>query len=202
MAREGDLQLGPDGRWRVFHKMIGAGHQGQWVYSPEMDSWLRNTVGATRVEGSGGNMKLYGGFGPDDKMVLDLRDPGQFREYASMYNQQFGESGDELAQRAAEQGAPVDLEELWKRIYGPDTPFPNIQQRNWSGVLIPNSVDLAQFNGVIEAMEARVGDLSKYGFNKDADYQLIPLGDQYDSDIVLSGGKVTKIGKTKAMTTT
>ena len=53
---EGDLQLGPDGRWRVFHKMIGAGHQGQWVYSQEMDSWLREDVGAKRVEGSGANI--------------------------------------------------------------------------------------------------------------------------------------------------
>ena len=114
---EGDLQLGTDGRWRVFHKMIGAGHQGQWVYSQEMDSWLRNTVGATRVDGSGANMKLYASDAEGD-IVLDLRKPEHFRAFQTIYNEQFGESGDELAQRAAEQGAPVDLKNSGERYMG------------------------------------------------------------------------------------
>ena len=90
---EGDLQLGPDGRWRVFHKMIGAGHQGQWVYSPAMDRWLREDVRARRVEGSGADMGLYAGDGPDDEMVLNLREPEHFRAFASMYNQEFRDDG-------------------------------------------------------------------------------------------------------------
>jgi len=187
---EGDLQLGPDGRWRVWHKMIGAGHQGQWVYSQAMDRWLREDIRARRVEGSGA------GDGPDDEMVFNLRDPEQFREYASMYNQEFREGEGDLGQRAAEQGAPVDLKELWGKVYGEDT-WPDLERRDWNGRILLGTVDMEQFAGVIKALEARLGDLSKYGFDKDADYQVIPLGDQYDSDIVISNGKVTKIDKVK-----
>ena len=152
---EGDLQLGPDGRWRVFHKMIGAGHEGQWVHSPAMDKWLRDQA-ITRVEGSGANMKLYGE--EDDlQPIIDLRKPEHFRAFATIYNEQFGESGDELGQRAAEQGAPVNITDLWDRIY-PDIDFPDLQRLNFNGVPIEGTVDMEQFTGVIEAMEARVGD--------------------------------------------
>ena len=175
LAREGDLQLGPDGRWRVFHKMVGAGHQPQWVYSPEMDDWLRSQR-VTRVEGSGANMKLYGA--EDDlQPIIDLRDPRDFRAFATIYNEQFDESGDDLGQRAAEQGAGVNIKDLWGQIY-PDIDFPSLARTNFNGVPIEGTVDMEQFTGVIEAMEARGGDLSRYGFNKDADYQVIPLGDE------------------------
>ena len=60
--------------------------------------------------------------------------------------------------------------------------------------------DASKYNEVIEALEARVGSLSQYGLDKDAGYQVIKLGDQYDSDIVMSDGKVTKIGKTDTAT--
>ena len=197
MATEGDLQIGPDGRWRVFHKMIGAGHAGQWVHSPAMDDWLRNEVKVTRVDGSGGNMKLYSSDDPDAPVILDMRKPAHFRAFAQKYNLEFGKSGDDLGERAAEQGAPIDIKDLWNKIY-PDIDFPDLERRDWDGRILDGTVDMEQFSGVIEAMEARVGDLTRYGFNKNAEHQLIELGEQYQSDIVLSGGKVTKIDKTEA----
>ena len=196
MPFEGDLDL-KNGRWHVWHKMIGAGHEGQWVYSEPVHDYLVNTLDARRVEGSGQNMKLYAGAG-DDSVVMDFRDPASFQEYAGLYSTYVQKGDQNLAQPAGEQGAPVNLEDLWKRIY-PEVAFPNLENVNpMTGMSVPNTTDVNKVSEVIRALESRVGDLSAYGINTNSDYQVIPLGDQYKSDIVLSDGKVTKIDKKTA----
>ena len=156
-------------------------------------------MGARRVEGSGDDMKIYAGEG-DDSIVLDLGNQQDLNAFAGLYQQVVGPQ--DVATSAYEQGAPVDLEKLWNDIYGPGIPFPDTSAVDEFGRPIINQQtnqivpDIQKYNQVIDALEARVGSLSRYGLDRDADYQLIDLGDQYESDIVISGGKVTKINKT------
>ena len=161
-------------------------------------------IGARRVEGSGDNMKIYAGEG-DDSTVLNLAKQEDLDIFANLYRgvEGFteGVGPRDVATSAYQQGAPVDLKELWEDIYGKSIPFPEVWatdefgqiQYNQLGQKIP---DISKYNEVIDALEARVGSLSRYGLDRDADYQLIDLGDQYESDIVISDGKVTKINKT------
>ena len=198
--QEGDLQIGQDGRWRMFHKMIGSGHQGQWIYSEPIDNWLRG-LGAYRVEGSGLDMKLYSrplpGEGGGD-IVLSMRDPGGQQAFSQLYQRHIQGTGQDMAVAAGEQAAGVDLRAIWKDVY-PEIDFPSLFITHpTTGIPTPGTTDVNRVSEIIRALEARVGDLSKYGINTNADYQVIPLGDQYKSDIVLSNGKVTKIDKTTA----
>ena len=176
MPQEGDLDL-RGGRWHVWHKMIGAGHEGQWVYSEPVHDYLANTVLARRVEGSGDQMKLYAGEG-DDSVVMNFRDPAQFRQYAQLYNEHIQKQDRDLAGPAGEQGAPVDLKTLWESIY-PEIDFPDTTMHHQvTGRAVPGSTDVNKVSEIIRALESRVGNLNKYGINTNADYEVIPLGDQ------------------------
>jgi len=194
----GDLEL-VGGKWYILHRPIGSGLPAQWVYDQSVHDFLRNQ-GVTRVEGSGDNMKLYGE--EDDRApILDLSNQQDLNTFAGLYQGVGGVGPQDVATSAYEQGAPVDLKELWEDIYGKSIPFPEVWATNELGQIQYNQVgqkipDISKYNEVIDALEARVGSLSRYGLDRDADYQLIDLGDQYESDIVISGGKVTKINKT------
>ena len=193
----GDLEL-VGGKWYILHRPIGSGVPAQWVYDQNVHDFLRNQ-GITRVEGSGDNMKLYGE--EDDRTpILDLSNQQDLNTFAGLYQGVVGPQ--DVATSAYEQGAPVDLERLWNEVYGPGIPFPDTSAVDEFGQPIRNQEtnqivpDIQKYNQVIDALESRVGSLSRYGLDRDADYQLIDLGDQYESDIVISGGKVTKINKT------
>jgi len=147
-------------------------------------------------------MKLYG---QEDDLspILDLSNQQDLDVFAGLYRGVVGPQ--DVATSAYEQGAPVDLEKLWLDIYGSSIPFPDIHATDEFGRYIPAAghtaekpryvPDIQKYNEIIDALEARVGSLSRYGLDRDADYQLIDLGDQYESDIVISNGKVTKINK-------
>ena len=149
-------------------------------------------------------MKLYG---EEDDLapILDLGNQQDLDTFAGLYQGVVGPQ--DVATSAYEQGAPVDLQKLWNDIYGASIPFPAIHAIDEFGRAVRQKdeygrdtdkfvTDVSKYNEVIDALEARVGSLSRYGLDRDADYQLIDLGDQYESDIVISGGKVTKINKT------
>ena len=144
-------------------------------------------------------MKLYGEE-DDIAPILDLGNQQDLNTFAGLYQQVVGPQ--DVPTSAYEQGAPVDLEKLWNDIYGPGIPFPDTSAVDEFGRPIINQQtnqivpDIQKYNQVIDALESRVGSLSRYGLDRDADYQLIDLGDQYESDIVISGGKVTKINTT------
>jgi len=191
----GDLKL-HGGKWYILYRPIGSGLSAQWVYDQNVHNFMRD-IGARRVEGSGDNMKIYGE--EDDAPILDLSNQQDLDAFAGLYQQVVGPQ--DVSTSAYQQGAPVDLEQLWKDIYG-DIPFPDTSAVDELGRPIINQQtneivpDIQKYNQVIDALEARVGSLSRYGLDRDADYQLINLGDEYDSDIVISDGKVTKINKT------
>jgi len=196
----GDLFL-EGGQWYILHSPIGSGLSPKWVYDQNVHNFMRS-MGATRVQGSGDNMKIYAGAG-DDAIVLDLGNQQDLNVFAQLYGQVVGPQDVDIS--AYEQGAPVDLQELWKDIYGSSIPFPDIHATDEFGRYIPAAghtpekpryvPDIQKYNEIIDALEARVGSLSQYGLDTDAGYQLINLGDQYESDIVISDGKVTKIDK-------
>ena len=198
----GDLEL-VGGKWYILHRPIGSGLPAQWVYDQNVHDFLRNQ-GVTSVKGSGDNMKLYG---EEDDLapILDLGNQQDLDTFAGLYQGVVGPQ--DVATSAYEQGAPVDLQKLWNDIYGASIPFPAIHAIDEFGRAVRQKdeygrdtdkfvTDVSKYNEVIDALEARVGSLSRYGLDRDADYQLIDLGDQYESDIVISGGKVTKINKT------
>ena len=146
-------------------------------------------------------MKLYSrplpGEGGGD-IVLSMRDPGGQQAYSQLYQRHIQGTGQDMAVAAGEQAAGVDLRAIWKDVY-PEIDFPSLFITHpTTGIATPGTTDVNRVSEIIRALEARVGDLSKYGINTNADYQVIPLGDQYKSDIVLSNGKVTKIDKTTA----
>ena len=196
----GDLEL-VGGKWYILHRPIGSGLQAKWVHDQNVHNFLRSQ-GVRRVEGSGDNMKLYG---QEDDLspILDLSNQQDLDVFAGLYRGVVGPQ--DVATSAYEQGAPVDLEKLWLDIYGSSIPFPDIHATDEFGRYIPAAghtaekpryvPDIQKYNEIIDALEARVGSLSRYGLDRDADYQLIDLGDQYESDIVISNGKVTKINK-------
>ncbi len=202
----GDLHL-KDGRWLILHAPVGSGLPAKWVDDASVNTFMRD-IGARRVSGSGDNMKIYAGSG-DDSLVLDLGQQQDLDAFANLYRgvEGFteGVGPRDVATSAYQQGAPVDLHQLWKDIYG-DIPFPDVYATGELGQLIkaPESTpdnpkyvtDVSKYNAIIDALEARVGSLSRYGLDKDADYQVVNLGDEYESDIVISNGKVTKINKT------
>ena len=196
----GDLIL-HEGTWRILHHPYGSGQQAQWVFDEATNNFLRS-LDARRVTGSGDNMKIYAGQG-EDEVVLDMGRQEDIDVYRNLYQGMLdtqSANAQSVSQSAMSQGAPVDLKGLWDDIY-PNIPFPDLWAIDEYGDIATNKdgdyvTDASKYNEVIEALEARVGSLSQYGLDKDAGYQVVELGDQYESDIVISDGKVTKINKT------
>ena len=210
----GDLHL-KDGRWLILHAPVGSGLPAKWVDDASVNTFMRD-IGARRVSGSGDNMKIYGG--EDDAPILNLAVQGDLDAFANLYRGVEGVTEGvgprDVATSAYQQGAPINLKKLWSDIYR-DIPFPDVYATNELGQLVkapdvkdasgnikPGGyvTDVSKYNAIIDALEARVGSLSRYGLDKDADYQVVNLGDEYDSDIIISDGKVTKIGKTDTAT--
>ena len=196
----GDLIL-HEGTWRILHHPYGSGQQAQWVFDEATNNFLRS-LDARRVTGSGDNMKIYAGQG-EDEVVLDMGRQEDIDVYRNLYQGMLdtqSANAQSVSQSAMSQGAPVDLKGLWDDIY-PNIPFPDLWAIDEYGDIATNKdgdyvTDASKYNEVIEALEARVGSLTQYGLDKDAGYQVVELGDQYESDIVISDGKVTKINKT------
>ena len=204
----GDLVLF-EGLWHILHSPIGSGLRPQWVFDQNVHNVLQQN-GVRRVSGSGDNMKLYGGAEDGSRPIYDLSKQADMDAFSNLYRGVVGDR--DVATSSYQQGAPVDLKKMWEDIYGSSIEFPEIfavdefgrpvYQKDENGQETDKLVtDVSKYNEVIAALESRVGSLSKYGLDRDADYQLIDLGDQYDSDIVISDGKITKIGKTDTATT-
>ena len=215
----GDLALDDRGRWNILFKPDGLGQQKKWVFDEATHNWLRGE-GIRRVEGSGFNMKMYGEEDDTGRPAYDMSVQADANAFSQIFQDMTGRQ-QSVSASAMQQGQPLDLEALWQDVY-PGISMPDMYAVSEFGGLIETEdserardkaaldgekvplkkyvTDASKYNEVIEALEARVGSLSQYGLDKDAGYQVIKLGDQYDSDIVMSDGKVTKIGKTDTAT--